>query len=53
MTILVLLTPILAPLAAAGVYAAAGWQARTTAWAGVATTALLERPQLVFHSFVV
>jgi hydrogenase-4 component F len=41
MTILLLLAPIVAPLAAAGIYAAAGWRARTTAWAGVATTALL------------
>jgi hydrogenase-4 component F len=41
MTILLLLAPIMAPLAAACVYAAAGWRARTTAWVGVATTALL------------
>lgn len=41
MTILILLAPILAPLAAALGYAAAGWRPRTTAWTGVATTALL------------
>ncbi|MEU7875799.1 proton-conducting transporter membrane subunit [Dactylosporangium sp. NPDC049140] len=41
MTILLLLAPIGLPLTAALVYAAAGWRGRTTAWAGVATTALL------------
>jgi hydrogenase-4 component F len=41
MTLLLLLAPIGLPLAAALVYAAAGWQRRSTAWAGVATTALL------------
>ena len=40
MTIL-LLAPILAPLTGAGLYAAAGWRHRTTAWTGVVTTALL------------
>ena len=41
MTILLLLAPIGLPLAAAGLYAAAGWRPRSTAWAGVVTTALL------------
>jgi hydrogenase-4 component F len=41
MTLMVLLAPIGLPLAAALVYAAAGWHPRTTAWAGVVTTALL------------
>ena len=41
MTILLLLTPTGLPLAAALVYAVAGWRPRTTAWAGVVTTALL------------
>jgi hydrogenase-4 component F len=41
MTLIVLLAPIGLPLAAALVYAAAGWRLRTTAWAGVVTTALL------------
>jgi hydrogenase-4 component F len=41
MTPLLLLAPIGLPLAAALVYAAAGWRSRTTAWAGVLTTALL------------
>jgi hydrogenase-4 component F len=41
MTVLLLLAPIVAPLVAAGIYAAAGWRSRTTAWAGVASTALL------------
>ncbi len=41
MTIILLLTPIGLPLVAALVYAATGWRGRTTAWAGVATTALL------------
>jgi hydrogenase-4 component F len=41
MTLIVLLVPIGLPLAAALVYAAAGWRLRTTAWAGVVTTALL------------
>ncbi|MBI1759127.1 MAG: hydrogenase [Actinobacteria bacterium] len=35
-----LLVPVAAPLAAAGLYAAAGWR-RSTAWMGVVTTALL------------
>jgi hydrogenase-4 component F len=41
MTLLLLLAPIGLPLAAALVYAGAGWRRRTTAWAGVVTTALL------------
>jgi len=41
MTILLLLAPIGLPLAAALLYAAAGWRPRTTAWAGVITTAVL------------
>jgi hydrogenase-4 component F len=41
MTDLLLLAPIGLPLAAALVYAAAGWRSRTTAWAGAITTALL------------
>jgi len=41
MTILLLLAPIGLPLAAALLYAVAGWRPRTTAWAGVASTALL------------
>lgn len=36
-----LLAPIGLPLAAALLYAVSGWRHRTTAWAGVATTALL------------
>ena len=35
MTLLLLLAPIGLPLAAAGLYAAAGWHHHTTAWAGV------------------
>jgi len=41
MTILLLLAPVGLPLAAALVYAAAGWRPHTTAWMGVVTTALL------------
>ncbi len=41
MTILLLLAPILLPLAAAGLHAAAGWRPRTSAWTGVVTTGLL------------
>src|SRR5262249_33597737 len=41
MTLLLLLAPIGLPLAGALLYAAAGWHPRTTAWAGVVTTALL------------
>ncbi|WP_432839909.1 proton-conducting transporter transmembrane domain-containing protein [Dactylosporangium sp. CA-092794] len=41
MTALLLLAPILLPLAAAVCYAVAGWRHRSTAWAGVLTTALL------------
>ncbi|MEV0718630.1 proton-conducting transporter membrane subunit [Asanoa sp. NPDC050611] len=41
MTILLLLAPIGLPLVASLVYAAAGWRPRTTAWAGVVSTALL------------
>ncbi len=37
---LLLLAPILAPLAAAGLYAACGWR-RPTAWVGVATSGVL------------
>jgi hydrogenase-4 component F len=40
MTIVLLLTPIGLPLAAAGVYASVGWR-RTTAWLGVVTMALV------------
>jgi hydrogenase-4 component F len=36
-----LLAPIGLPLGAAVLYAVMGWRSRTTAWAGVATTALL------------
>jgi len=41
MIIAVLLAPIGLPLAAALTYAAVGWHTRTSAWAGVVTTALL------------
>jgi hydrogenase-4 component F len=41
MTILLLLAPIGLPFAPAVIYATAGWRSRTTAWAGVITTALL------------
>jgi hydrogenase-4 component F len=41
MSILLLLAPIGLPLTAVLVYAAWGWRGRTTAWAGVVTTALL------------
>src|SRR5690242_16641154 len=41
MTILLVLAPIGLPLAAALVYAVAGWRSRTTAWVGVMTTVLL------------
>jgi hydrogenase-4 component F len=41
MTLIVLLAPIGLPLAAALVYAAAGWRPRTTGWVGVVTTALI------------
>jgi len=52
MTILLLLAPIVAPLSAAIVYAAAGWRARTTAWAGVASTALLAVDAIVLAATV-
>ncbi|MFG2043868.1 proton-conducting transporter membrane subunit [Dactylosporangium sp. NPDC048998] len=41
MPTLLLLAPILLPLVAALLFAAAGWRGRSTAWAGIATTALL------------
>jgi hydrogenase-4 component F len=41
MTPILLLAPIGLPLAAALVYAAAGWRHRSTAWTGAVTTALL------------
>jgi hydrogenase-4 component F len=41
MTIILLLIPIGLPMAAALVYAAAGWRPYATAWVGVVTTALL------------
>ena len=41
MTLLLLLAPILLPVAAALVYAAAGWRQHSTAWAGVVATGLL------------
>lgn len=41
MTVLLLLAPIGLPLAAAFVYAAAGWRPHTTAWTGVVTMALV------------
>jgi hydrogenase-4 component F len=41
MTLVLLLMPVGLPVAAALGYAVAGWRPRTTAWLGVATTALL------------
>jgi hydrogenase-4 component F len=41
MTILLLLAPIGLPLVAAGLYTAAGWHRRTTAWAGLLAMALV------------
>jgi hydrogenase-4 component F len=41
MTLMLLLTPVGLPLAAALGYAVAGWRTRTTAWLGVLTTALV------------
>jgi hydrogenase-4 component F len=53
MTLLLLLAPIGLPLAAALVYAAAGWHPRTTAWAGVVSTALLAADAITLATTVI
>jgi hydrogenase-4 component F len=53
MSTVLLLTPIGLPLAAALMYAAAGWRTQTTAWAGVITTAVLAGDALALAAAII